>query len=251
MVWVASKVLRKQLWAPGLVTLQLETVLTEFSPGQFVNIGLEIGGSRCKRSYSVASAVGKPCELYLAEVAEGQLTPRLFQCEAGMEVWLDTRPLGFFTLKHVPETKTLWLLATGTGLGPYIAFLRDDRIWKHAERVVLVHGVRVPEQLGYGDELRNLAEQRGLSFQYVPLVSRPGTSEMGAQYTGLTGRITEALRNGTLEKKVGLRLEANDNHVLLCGNPAMIEETQELLGERGMVKHRVRKPGQITFESYW
>lgn len=252
MVWVGSTIVQRKQWAPGLITLQLDTVLSDYAPGQFVNLGLDIDGKRCKRSYSVAAAVGAACELYIAEVAAGELTPRIFECQQGTDVWLDTRPLGFFTLKHIPETETLWLIATGTGLGPYIAFLRNDQIWQQAKTVVLVHGVRDAAQLGYADEMRELAKIRGRQFQYLPFVSRPQQEQAaGPGYSGLAGRITTALRDGRLEQAVGIELQPQGNHVMLCGNPAMIEETRQLLEERGMSKHRVRKPGQITFESYW
>lgn len=250
MTAVAARITDRKNWAPGLMTLRLDTVLAGYSPGQFVNIGLEQEGQRSRRSYSVASAVDSALEVYVAEVSGGELTPRLFRCEVGDTVYVEPRPLGFFTLERVPVTKTLWLLATGTGLGPYIAFLRSATIWTQCERVVLVHGVREANQLGYEDELRKLAQARPGQFDYVPVLSRGEQPESSAG-DRLRGRITDALRTGSLEKLVGQKLVPEGNHVLLCGNPAMIDETQLILAERGLAKHRVRKPGQITFESYW
>lgn len=251
MAWVTATIAKRRNWAPGLATLTLDTVLSGYTPGQFVNLGLEWDGRMCRRSYSVASPPNEPVEVYLAEVPEGELTPSLFRCEVGDTISLEPRPLGFFTLDRVPPTGTLWLLATGTGLGPYMAFLRSDKVWTQADRVVLVHGVREVAHLGYAEELRQLAEQRANAFQYVPVVSRQAPGDEGFPPTALPGRITEVLASQLLEKAVGLELVPSNNHVLLCGNPAMIEETQSLLEARGLAKHRVRKPGQITFESYW
>jgi ferredoxin--NADP+ reductase len=101
-------------------------VLERYVAGQFINLGLEIEGVRIKRSYSVASAEGQPCEVFLSLVEEGELTPSLLLLQPGDEVWLDDRAPGFFTLEHVPPARDLWLAATGTGLGPYIALLRSS-----------------------------------------------------------------------------------------------------------------------------
>jgi ferredoxin--NADP+ reductase len=46
-------------------------------------------------------------------------------------------------------------------------------------------------------------------------------------------------------------MDPANTHVLICGNPAMIAEVQAVLGERGLQKHRPRKPGHVTIESYW
>src|SRR6187549_3377673 len=139
MAWQEATVIRRHEWAPGLITLGLDAVVTPYVPGQFVNLALDIGGSRIKRSYSLASAAGAPSEFYLARVPEGALTPALFELNLGDRIWVDDRALGFFTLDYVPPARHLWLLATGTGLGPFIAMLRSPAIWERAERVVLVH----------------------------------------------------------------------------------------------------------------
>lgn len=246
MTWIESEIIRRHDWAPGLMTLSLAVVPSVYVPGQFVNLGLDRGGARIKRSYSLASAAGEPSELYLTEVAGGGLTPELFRLHSGDRVWMDDRALGFFTLDHVPPARHLWLLATGTGLGPFIAMLRSPTIWERSERVVLVHGVRRIDHLGYAPELARLLAARAGQFVYVPVVSRdvapPG---------GLEGRVPTLIESGALERLAGLALEPEATHVLLCGNPAMIADVQALLERRGMHKHRPRKPGHISFESYW
>jgi ferredoxin--NADP+ reductase len=246
MVWVEGQVIRRHDWAPGLITLGLDTVAVPFVPGQFVNLALDRDGVRVKRSYSLASAAGEPSEFYLAHVPGGALTPALFDLEAGDRIWIDTRALGFFTLDHVPEARDLWLMSTGTGLGPFIAMLRSPSVWERFSRIVLVHGVRVAAHLGYRAELLRWVEQRPTQFSYVPLITREATPP-GA----LFGRLPELVARGELEQHVALELAPESAHVLLCGNPAMIAEAQTVLGERGLHKHRPRKPGHITIESYW
>jgi ferredoxin-NADP reductase len=50
MAWINSKVIRRHDWAPGLITLRLDTVASPFVPGQFVNLALDLGGERALRA---------------------------------------------------------------------------------------------------------------------------------------------------------------------------------------------------------
>jgi ferredoxin--NADP+ reductase len=228
------------------MSLELEARAEPFVPGQFINLGLDIGGSRVKRSYSLASAPGEPCEVYLSLVPEGGLTPTLFERGQGEKVWLDDRALGFFTLDHIPAAERAWLVATGTGLGPFLSMLRSPVIWQRFSRIVLVHGARHVSHLGYADELARLVAEHPGQLDYVRAVTRdappPGV---------LSGRLPALIASGELEKRLELAFDPARDHVLLCGNPAMISEVQTLLRSRGLEKHRPRKPGHITIESYW
>lgn len=244
--WIETKIARRRDWAPGLMSLELEARAQTFVPGQFINLGLDIGGSRVKRSYSLASAPGEPCEVYLSLVPEGGLTPALFERQPGDTVWLDDRALGFFTLDHIPVAERAWLVATGTGLGPFLSMLRSPAIWQRFARVVLVHGVRYLSHLGYADELARLVAEHPGQLSYLPAVTREEPS------AGVcSGRLPALIASGELERRLELGFDPARDHVLLCGNPAMITEVQSLLGSRGLEKHRPRKPGHITIESYW
>lgn len=246
MTWIETKITRRKDWAPGLMSLELEAAATPFIPGQFINLGLDLGGTRVKRSYSLASAAGQPCEVYLSLVAGGALTPALFERREGDPVWLDDRALGFFTLEHVPAAERVWLIATGTGLGPFLAMLRSPVIWQRFAHVVLAHGARYVSHLGYADELARLARERAGQLVYLPSLTRDAPPE-----GGLSGRLPALIESGRLEARLGLRFDPARDHVMLCGNPAMISEVTSVLGARGLEKHRPRKPGHVTIESYW
>lgn len=227
------------------MTLQLDAVIDAFEPGQFVNLALPTDGEPLRRPYSLASAPGERPEFYLNRVEDGSLTPRLFELEPGARLWIERKAQGFFTLKYVPDCRSLWLVASGTGLGPFVSMLRSGQLWPRFPRVVVVHGVRRRNELGYADELRELVRARRGQLDYVPSVSR---DEAGPSM--LQGRITKNLADGTLERRVGLTL-GDDAHLMLCGNPDMIADATELLHGRGLRKHRVRKPGHYTIEKYW
>lgn len=226
------------------MTLRLEQS-ADFKPGQFMNLGLQLPSGFVSRSYSVASSPGQPLEVLLARVGEGALTPALFDLKEGDSLTLDPKPQGFFTFDYVPPHRELWLLATGTGLGPFLSMLRSGAAFERAERVVLVHGTRGAAELAHRAELEALEKARGGSLHYVPVLSRE--AEPGL----LEGRLTAALTSGELERRAQTPLSPESAHVMLCGNPAMIDEVIGLLGARGMKRHRQRAPGHITTEKYW
>jgi ferredoxin--NADP+ reductase len=228
------------------MSLSLEASAAPFVPGQFINLGLELTGGRVKRSYSLASAPGQPCEVYLSLVPEGALTPALFERGPGDSIWLDDRALGFFTLDHVPPAERLWMIATGTGLGPFLAMLRGPTVWQRFARIVLVHGVRYVSHLGYRAELERLIDEHPAQLAYLPAVTREAPPP-----AALSGRLPALIASGELERRLELGFDPARDHVLCCGNPAMIGEVQSVLGARGLEKHRPRKPGHITIESYW
>ena len=216
-----------------------------FRPGQFMNLGLQLPGGFVSRSYSLASAPEQPLEVLLARVGEGALTPALFELEVGAKVSLDPKPQGFFTFDYVPPHRELWLLATGTGLGPFLSMLRSGVAFERAERVILVHGARGVTELAHREELEALVGACGGAFRYVPALSRQ--AEPGL----LHGRLTALLQAGELEERAEIEISPASAHVMLCGNPVMIDEVITLLAPRGLKRHRQRSPGHITTEKYW
>jgi len=186
-----------------------------------------------------------PHEFYYIVLPDGPLSPRLATLVAGDAVWMLPRANGFFGISEVPEADALWCIATGTGIGPFLSILRTDEPWQKFTRVVLVHATRYANELTYRDEIAAIGHARPGAFSYVPMVSRevaPGA---------LAGRIPAAIEDGRLEARAGVPLTAANAHAMLCGNPAMIEDTQQMLATRGMRRHRRREPGHVTLESYW
>ncbi len=240
-----GRVAARRDWAPGLTTLTIDATIEPFVAGQFVNLGLELDGQLVRRSYSIASAPGAPLEFYVKEVIGGGLTPRLTRLEPGASLWVEKKPQGFFTLAYVPQSRDLWLVATGTGLGPFLSMLRAGEVWQRFERVSVVHGARSVDHLSYADELARLSAAHPGRLAYTPLVSQ------GAHGAALPGRVTTALADGSLEARAGFALDPERSHLMLCGNPDMILEVTAVLALRGLRKHRVRTPGHITAEKYW
>lgn len=246
--WIQASVSRRHEWAEGLSTIAFDVVPQAFTPGQFVNIALtDAAGVRTKRAYSLASAPGEPAELFVTLVPDGKLTPRLFSLPIGGAVELDAKPAGVFTLEDIPDAnRDLWLVSTGTGLGPYISMFRTPGLMSKFERIVVVHGVRMNEHLAYRAEIEALGQELAPRVDYVPLVTREAPP-----VGGLQGRIPQALATRQIQRLVGGELEPGRSHVLLCGNPDMVKDAAAVLDEMGLAKHSRRKPGNITKEKYW
>jgi ferredoxin/flavodoxin---NADP+ reductase len=245
MQWTTATVERKIVWAPGLFTLAIAAPdVCHFEPGQFLQLGVHVDDKRVNRPYSVASPHGSSLEFFIVLVENGLLTPHLWKLNPGDKVEVSQKAAGSFTLKHSPEATSLWLLATGTGIAPYIAMLRTNEPWRRYERIIFVHGVRHRSDLAYQSELSAYRDRYGQRFTSIAVVSREDVP--GA----LRGRITNCIANGSLENVANHTL-GPQACVMMCGNPDMLDETEKMLEERGLKRHRSKSPGQIVVERYW
>lgn len=246
--WMTTKVHAVRHWHAGLFSLQVAAGEFNFKAGQFARIAMPAGDAEpVPRAYSMVNAPGEPfVEFVIAKVPNGEVTPQLQQLEAGDELLLNSHPSGFFTLDHVPEGDTLWMLATGTGIGPYLSILQQPDVWQRYRQVRLVHGVRTAADLCYRELLESIADQRQPQFKYQPVLSR----DQQPSEPVLQGRIPALISSGELEQ-VSDAVFNQHSQVMLCGNPAMIHDARAVLADKGLQKHLRRKPGHITMEQYW
>ncbi|PML79707.1 ferredoxin--NADP reductase [Enterovibrio norvegicus] len=244
--WIKAEVIENRRWNKDLFSLVLDADVSPFVAGQFTKLGLEIDGKLIQRAYSyVNSPDSKYLEIYATRVADGLLSPQLHALEPGDSVMITKDAAGFFTLDEIPQGEHLWMLSTGTALGPYLSILQQDDVWQRFRKVVLVHAVRFSADLSYQAEINALKDTHSDQIIVQPFVSREPTA--GA----LSGRITHALEDGMLERLVGLPLSAEQSQVMLCGNPQMVKDVRVLLEQKGLEKNLRRKPGNITTEQYW
>src|SRR5437870_7189469 len=122
--WLTGTVVENRRWTDSLFSLRVEGAPLSFQAGQFVRIALDIGGERVARAFSfVNPPQDAVLEFYGVVVPEGPLSPRLAKLEPGDALYVAGNPAGFLTLSEVPHAETLWLVATGTGLAPFLAIL--------------------------------------------------------------------------------------------------------------------------------
>ncbi len=244
--WVEGTVVAQKHWAGLLYSLQVDARLAPFKAGQFTKLALAVEGEMVGRPYSFVNAPAvRPHEFYYVVLPDHPLTPRLCRLEPGDPVYLAPQAAGYLTLEEVLPGEQLWLLATGTALGPFLSIMGTDAPWRRYRRVVLVHAVRRAEELNYQEQIGALLARHAGLFTYVPVVSREHSE------VALGGRIPQAIEDGRLEEKAGVKLDARSARVMVCGNPAMVADTVLALERRGLKKHRRRDPGQISIESYW
>ena len=233
-------------WTKRLCTLKIGVDFPEFEAGQFVRIGLEIDGKPELRPYSL---VNPPfcdfIEIYFNTVPQGSLSTSLYQRKVGDSLLVGAQAAGFFTLAEVPTAKHLWLIATGTGIGPYLSMLSTATPWQRFEKIVLVHSVSTADELVYQASIEKLQHQYPKQLTSVYCVTREKIAH------GLQQRIQQCLADSQLEAFAGIPLSADDSQVMLCGNKSMIEDMISLLVSRGMKKNLRREPGQITTEHYY
>ena len=248
--WLEGRVAGVRRWTGTLYSLAVDVDGLAFAAGQFARLALPAPPGAKEpmlgRPYSFVNPPHeRPHEFYFGVVAQGPLSPRLAALVPGDPLWLLPRANGFFTVDELPDAASLWCLATGTGIGPYLSMLRTDAPWQRFERIVLVHAVRHAPDLTYRDVIAAIGQARNGAFRYVPVVSREDAA--GA----LRGRIPTLIDDGRLEAQAGLPLAAEAAHAMLCGNPAMVDDVQAVLARRGMKRHRRREPGHVTVETYW
>lgn len=244
--WVVGTVLDVTHWTSSLFRLRVKAPIHTFTAGQFTKLALEISGEKIQRAYSFVNAPEDDClEFYLVNIPQGRLSPRLHQLNPGDHVLITQQAAGFFVLDEVPDCQTLWMIASGTAIGPYLSILQHGHDLDRFEHIVLVHAVRYADDLSYLSLMEQL-KQRYTKLKILTIVSRE------QHHQSLQGRIPELLLNGKLEEAAGLSISKEHSHIMLCGNPQMVADTRKLLKEaRQMDKHLRRKPGHITSENYW
>jgi ferredoxin/flavodoxin---NADP+ reductase len=221
-----------------------------FENGQFVMVGLEVAGRPLLRAYSIASANYEDhLEFFSIKVPDGSLTSRLKEVRPGQDILVSRKPTGTLLLHDLKPGKNLFMLATGTGLAPFLSLVKDPEAYERFERVVLVHCVRQVSELAYEKQLtrslpadEHIGELLRDKLIYYPTVTREPYRNRG--------RITTIIDNGRLCAELGLPpLNPETDRVMICGNPHMLTDISALLDRRGFeVSPHIGAPGDYVIE---
>ena len=244
--WVQGTVLENCHCTDKLFSLKVDADIESFNAGQFTNLALDISGERISRPYSYKnSPAEKVLEFYISTIPDGVLSNALKKLDSGDTVWIRREATGLFTLDKVPVSENLWMLATGTGVAPFLSILKTKEVRDNYRHIILVYAVRRAEDIHYRSEIEHLQRQYNDQLSIAIFVSREVVKNT------ITGRIPQAISERILEARVFRKLSPSTSQVMLCGNPGMVKDTTALLKTRGFKVHRRRAPGQITYEKYW
>jgi len=220
-----------------------------FSNGHFTMIGLMNGARPLLRAYSIASTNYQDhLEFLSIKVPDGPLTSRLQHIREGDEVLVGRKPTGTLVIDYLLPGKTLYLLATGTGLAPFLSVIRDPETYERFDHVVLVHGVRQVGELAYRDYLSRdlpadplLGEIVGGHLIYLPTVTREAFARQG--------RITTLIASGQLERDAGLpKLSPETDRIMICGSTGLNRDLAAMLSARGFAEGNTTTPGSFVVE---
>lgn len=210
-----------------------------FENGEFVTLGLRHEGKLIARAYSIVSSNDADhLEFLSIHVPDGPLTSRLVNVREGEGVLVNSKATGSLTLKHILPGRNLYMLATGTGIAPFISLIRNPEVYQRYEKLILVHTVRTQAELVYRDEIKALSNDRLL---YVPTVTREPFET--------TQRVTDLFMTGALFSKLKIP-EANPelDRVMICGNPHMLQELKAYLEANGWTMTSHKGVGNFTVE---
>jgi ferredoxin--NADP+ reductase len=220
-----------------------------FSNGHFTMIGLRVNNKPLLRAYSIVSAnYEEHLEFLSIKVPDGPLTSRLQHIQPGDSIVVGRKPTGTLVIDYLLPGRRLYLLATGTGLAPFMSIVRDPETYEKFEQVVLVHGVRQKDELAYHDLLVEhlpshefLGELVTSKLRYYPTVTREAYRNMG--------RVTELIETGKLFTDLGVpALDREHDRVMICGSPGMLRDLKHMLEARGFAEGNTSRPGDFVIE---
>lgn len=220
-----------------------------FRNGHFTMIGIEVEGRPLMRAYSLASAnYEEELEFFSIKVPDGPLTSRLQSIHVGDELLVNSKATGTLVQDSLLPGKNLWLIATGTGLAPFLSIIKDPEIYANYEKVILTHGCRHVEELAYRELITEhlpnheyLGELVREKLIYYPTVTREPFKN--------NGRLTDLLRIGKLPKDIGLQpLDPQRDRFMICGSPSMLKEICRFLDERGFSEARHGEAAHYVIE---
>ena len=220
-----------------------------FENGQFAMIGLEMNGKPLLRAYSLASANYEDhLEFLSIKVPDGPLTSHLAHLQVGDIVLVGRKTTGTLLLDNLRPGRNLYLLATGTGLAPFMSLIKDPASYERFDRVILTHTVRRVGELAYVNHIRHelprhefLGEDIAAKLSYYPTVTREDFQTRG--------RITSLIETGKIFADLSLApLNPTHDRVMICGSTAMLNDIERLLVERGFDEGNNAAPGSYVVE---
>lgn len=199
-----------------------------FIAGEFTMIGLEDTPSR---AYSFTSGpYDDYLEFYSIKVPNGPLTSKLKYIEPGKFLEVGTKPTGTLITANLELGGHLWLMATGTGIAPFISLLRDPDTYNQFDKITVCWTVpRVRDLRSYNEFLEEC------EVEYFPTVTREDFKNKG--------RITKYIEDGMWDN-----ITPQTDKIMMCGSMPFNNDIKAILLEKGFTEATKRTPGNFAQE---
>ncbi len=217
-----------------------------FKNGEFVMMGLKHEGKNIIRAYSVASANHEEFLEWLSiKVDGGELTLKLQNLKVGDEVIMNDKATGTLVIDYLLPGRNLYLVATGTGLAPFLSIINDPETYENFDKVILTHTVQQPDELVYKEQLeffntKNEFFTQG-KFQYFNTLTKADWPRQG--------RITKWLKEGTLWPALGTETyDSKVDRMMICGSMGLNEDVTGWLESIGAKEGNTSTQGEYVVE---
>ena len=217
-----------------------------FKNGEFVMMGLKHEGKNIIRAYSVASANHEEFLEWLSiKVDDGELTSKLQNLKVGDEVIMNDKATGTLVIDYLLPGRNLYLVATGTGLAPFLSIINDPETYENFDKVILTHTVQQPDELVYREQLEFFNTEKEFftqgKFQYFNTLTK---AEWPRQ-----GRITKWLKEGTLWPALGTETyDSKVDRMMICGSMGLNEDVTGWLESIGAKEGNTSTQGEYVVE---
>ena len=226
-----------------------------FREGEFVMIGLDNWSEKLQRNkpimraYSMVSPTyADYLEFYSIKVQNGPLTSKLQHIKPGDEILVNQRAVGTLVNANLDTPgRNLYLLATGTGIAPFMSIIRGAETYEYYENVIVVWGTRTADELAFKELIQELDKDevyskiiQGKLKTYFTCTREPYENE---------GRVTTAMYDGKVQSKLELdKLDSKHDRVMICGSIEMNLELKEYLDGLGFEEGNNKHPGEYVLE---
>ena len=199
-----------------------------FTAGEFVMIGMEDAPNR---AYSLTSGpYDDYLEFYSIKVQDGPLTSKLQHIKKGDTLKVGDKPTGTLILANLELGGDLWLLASGTGIAPFISLLRDPETFESFDNIHVTWTVRQAVELeAYKDFLYDLP------IEFFPTVTQ--------EHYENQGRIQKFLDHGILTVD-----NPNKQRIMICGSMSFNNDLKERFNKLGFSEGNKKTQGTFVQE---